>query len=100
MNLPHESPLYTAVTSGKWPPSLTYTANDRTRDLSYYLADGIYPRYAYFVTPYPQPVRTTKPRTFNRLQEAVMKDVERLYGVLTARSVLLSIPRGIVPCST
>lgn len=85
VNVFHESPLYLAITSGQWPPSLPYTINGRTRDIPYYLADGIYPRYAFLVTPYPQPVRTMQSRTFNRLQEAVRKDVERLYGVLTAR---------------
>lgn len=85
VNVLHESPLYRTITSGQWPPHLSYTTNGRTRDLPYYLADGIYPRYAFFVTPYPQPVQTLQHRTFNRLQEALRKDVERLYSVITAR---------------
>lgn len=48
------------------------------------MADGTYPRYAFLVSPYESPI-TTKQRTFNRLQEAVRKDVERLFSVLKAR---------------
>jgi len=51
-----------------WPPkSFSFCDNGRTRRLSYYL-------------------------TFNRLQEALCKDVERLYGVLTARFHILLHP--------
>jgi len=31
---------------------MRFTANNRTRTMAYYLADGIYPRYAFFATPY------------------------------------------------
>ena len=50
----------------------------------YYLVDGIYPRFAFFVAPYPNP-QIREQRTFNRLQEALREDVERLFGILTAR---------------
>jgi len=46
--------------------------------------DGIYPRFAFFVSPFPDPT-TEVEVTFNRLEEALRKDVERLYAVLTAR---------------
>ena len=46
--------------------------------------DGIYPRFAFFVSPFPDPT-TEVEVTFNRLQEALRKDVERLYAVLTPR---------------
>lgn len=79
------SPLMVKVTKGDWPPpGLGYTVNGQHMDLPYYLVDGIYPRYAFFVAPYPTP-STPQEKAFNRLQEGVRKDVERLYAVLTAR---------------
>lgn len=85
LNFLRQSPLYHDVISGWWPPrSFPYTLNGRTRSLLYYLADGVYPRYPFFATPYPTP-QTPQDRTFNRLQEALRKDVERLYAVLTSR---------------
>ena len=85
LNVMHVSPLYLSVTNGEWPPrTFSYTANGTTRTLLYYLVDGIYPRFAFFVSPFPNPT-TEVEVTFNRLQEALRKDVERLYAVLTAR---------------
>jgi len=46
--------------------------------------DGIYPRFAFSVSPFPDPP-TEVEVTSDRLQEAPRKDVERLYAVLTAR---------------
>lgn len=85
LNVLRQSPLYFDVISGVWPPrTFDYTLNGRTRSLLYYLADGIYPQYAFFATPFATP-QTPQDRTYNRLQEALRKDVERLYAVLTAR---------------
>jgi len=84
LNVMHVSPLYLSVTSGEWPPrTFSFTANGTTRTLLYYLVDGIYPRFAFFVSPFPDPT-TEVEFTFNRLQEALRKDKERLYAVLTA----------------
>ena len=86
------SPLYHAIVAGTWPPrTMTFTVNNRTRTMAYYLADGIYPRYAFFATPYPD-ADTPKKRTYNRLQEALRKDVERLHAVLTGRFNVLLHP--------
>jgi len=81
----HVSSLYLSVTNGEWPPrTFSYTANGTTRTLLYYLVDGIYTRFEFFVSPFPD-LTTEVEVTFNRLQEALRKDVERLYAVLTAR---------------
>jgi len=81
----HASPLYLSVTGGEWAPgTFSYTANGTTRTLLYDLVDGIYPPFAFFVSPFPNPT-TEVETTFNRLQEALKKDEERLYAVLTAR---------------
>ena len=82
INVMHHSPLYLDVTGGRWPPSkMTYKINGRTRTLPYYVVDGIYPRYACLIPPHSRP-STEEQTTLNRLQEAIRKDVERLFGVL------------------
>ena len=63
---------------------MTFTSNGITRTLPYYLVDGIYPRYAFLVSPHPMPT-TDEAKTFNHLQEAVQKYVYRLFGGLTKR---------------
>jgi len=55
-----------------------------TRTLPYYLVDGISSRYAFLVSPHLMPM-TDETKTFNRLQEAIRKNVERMFGVLTKR---------------
>jgi len=85
LNVMYASPLYLSVSEGEWPPrTFSYTANGTTRTLLYYLVDGIYPPFAFFVSPFPNPT-TEVETTFNRLQQALRKDAERLYAVLTAR---------------
>jgi len=85
INVMHQSPLYLEVNGGRWPPrNKTYTINGRTRTLPYYLVDGIYPRFSFLISPHPMP-STEEQKTFNRLQEAIGKDVERLFGVLMKR---------------
>jgi len=85
LNVLKSSPLYHDIVSGAWPPrDKPFTLNGRTRTLLYYLADGIYPRFPFFATPHVRPT-TRKELTYNRLQEALRKDVERLYAVLSCR---------------
>ena len=77
-------PLYFSVTHGEWPLcTYSFTANGTNRTLLYYLVDGIYRRFAFFVSPFQNATREVE-LTFNRLQEAPRKDAERLYAVLTA----------------
>jgi len=85
INVMQQSPLYLGVTGGRWPPRGTpFTINGRTRTLPYYVVDGIYPRYAFLMSPHPK-TSTEEQTTFNRLPEAIRKDVERLFGVLMKR---------------
>jgi len=103
----YQSPLYMDVITGKWPPrDCPFTVNVNTRTLLYYLVDGIYPRFAFFVAPYPNP-QTREQRTFNRLQEALRKDFERLFRILTARFHIMlhpcrywSVPRMVLTTQT
>jgi len=85
INVMHQSPLYLDATGGRWPPrNKPYTINGHTRTLPYYLVDGTYPRFSFLISPHPKP-STEEQSTFNRLQEAIRKDVERLFGVLVKR---------------
>jgi len=92
LNVLRISPLYFDVVEGLWPPrSFSFCVSGRTRLLLYYLTDGVYPKYPFFVSPYPNPITPTE-ESLNRLQEALRKDVERLDGVLTARFHILLHP--------
>jgi len=85
INVLNQLPLYLDVTAGRWPRrEVPFSINETRRTLPYYLVDGIYPRYAFLVSPRPIPL-PDEANTFNCLQEAIRKDVERLFGVLTKR---------------
>jgi len=84
--------MYMDVVTGKWPPRyFSFIVNGNTRTLLYYLVDGMFPRFVFFVAPYPNP-QTPEQRTFNRLQEALRKDVEQLFGNLPARFYVVRHP--------
>jgi len=59
--------------------------------MPYYLTDKAYHKYPLLLSRHAKPV-ARKRRIFNLLQEAVRKDVERLYGVLTSRFHMLLRP--------
>lgn len=85
LNVLAHSPLMTKVTQGRWPPSgLSFSVHVLRFRMPYYLVDGIYPRYAFLMSPRAEP-SIDQDRAFHRLQEAFRKDVERLYAVLTRR---------------
>lgn len=88
------------VKRGQWPPhGLDFTVNGSSFHCPYYLMDGIYPCYSLLVSPHPN--RTTpQERTFNRLQEAICKDVERSHAVLTARFQMALRPARSTHVST
>jgi len=79
------SPLVKDIMNGIRPSKdLPYTVNGRTRMILYYITDKAYKKHPVFHSCYVKQV-TRKQRIFNRLREAVRKDMERLYGVLTTR---------------
>ena len=86
INVMYQSSLSLDVTAGRWPPcNRSYTPNGTSRTLPDYLVDGVYPRYAFLMSRHRMP-STEEQKVFNRLQEAVRKDVERLFGILTQRN--------------
>jgi len=79
------SPLYFDVVEGVWPTkSFCFCDSGLPHRSLYYLPDCVYPKYPIFVSPYQNPI-TPAENSFKRLQEALRKDFERLYGVLTVR---------------
>ncbi|XP_028122249.1 uncharacterized protein LOC114319439 [Camellia sinensis] len=72
-------------------PAANYTINNHAYTMGYYLADGIYPRWATIVKTISQP-QGAKRQLFARMQEACRKDVERAFGVLQARFNIVSVP--------
>uniref|UniRef100_A0A0D3BQ98 DDE Tnp4 domain-containing protein n=1 Tax=Brassica oleracea var. oleracea TaxID=109376 RepID=A0A0D3BQ98_BRAOL len=73
------------------PPEVTYYVNGRKYHLTYYLTDGIYPKWATFIQSIQIP-QGPKAVLFAQRQEAVRKDVERAFGVLQARFAIVKNP--------
>ncbi|XP_030936472.1 uncharacterized protein LOC115961676 [Quercus lobata] len=72
-------------------PTIHYSIHGHDYTMGYYLADGIYPKWATFVKTIPAP-QGQKYKLFAAAQEAYRKDVERAFGVLQAR---FAIVRGL-----
>ncbi|XP_044948651.1 uncharacterized protein LOC123398217 [Hordeum vulgare subsp. vulgare] len=77
-------------TDGHTPP-VKYSINGHQYTMGYYLADGIYPRWATFVKSMPAPT-SRKHKTFAKKQEGTRKDVERAFGVLQSRFAIVRGP--------
>ncbi|GMF24789.1 unnamed protein product [Phytophthora fragariaefolia] len=63
--------------------------NGRAYDFLYYLAEGIYPDWRYFVKTISSPMNDYQTKAAT-LQESVRKDVERTFGVLQARFAVVA----------
>ena len=83
------SPLFAKLANGE-SPLVEFEANGRTYNMGYYLADGIYPKWATFAKPISSP-QGNKELYFHNAQAAAKKDVERAFEFLQAQ---FSIVRG------
>ena len=83
LNVLAKSPLFDQLTAGN-APQIQFQVNTMVHNLGYYLADGIYPKWATFVKTIPRPT-TPKDILFSKAQEAYRKDVERCFGILQSR---------------
>uniref|UniRef100_A0A0D3CI67 DDE Tnp4 domain-containing protein n=1 Tax=Brassica oleracea var. oleracea TaxID=109376 RepID=A0A0D3CI67_BRAOL len=72
-------------------PKVNYIVNGHEYHLAYYLTYGIYPKWANFVQSIPLP-QGPKASLFATHQEVVRKDVERAFGVLQTRFVIVKNP--------
>ncbi|CAL2279456.1 unnamed protein product [Prunus armeniaca] len=87
LNVLGQSPVFNDVLSGQGP-NITYQVNNTVYQTGYYLADGIYPRWTTFVKSIPNP-RSHKQKLFATYQEGYRKDVERCFGILQARWLIV-----------
>ncbi|CAL9029958.1 unnamed protein product [Prunus brigantina] len=87
LNVLGQSPVFNDVLRGQGP-NITYQVNNTVYQTGYYLADGIYPRWTTFVKSIPNP-RSQKQKLFATYQEGYRKDVERCFGILQARWLIV-----------
>ena len=88
INVLQRSPLFDETLTGA-APSVKYKINEKEHEGGYYLADGIYPKYATLMTTISTP-KTLAEEKFATLQEAYRKDIERAFGVLQSRFRVVS----------
>lgn len=88
----YRSPLFRKILRGEFnlelETSFKLGETGRMRKMGYFLVDGIYPSWPIFAKPIHQPI-TEEEGKYSAFQEAVRKDVERLFGVLQTRFEIL-----------
>ena len=84
------SHVFNEIAEGR-APAVHYSINDHDYTMGYYLADGIYPKWATFVKTISAP-QTQKHKLFAAAQEACMKDVEPAFGVLQTHFAIVCGP--------
>ncbi|XP_024006867.1 uncharacterized protein LOC112083387 [Eutrema salsugineum] len=72
-------------------PPCHYVIQGKEFNMSYYLADGIYPKWSTIVQTIHEPMGPKK-KYFATQQEACQKDVERAFGVLQSRFAIVKGP--------
>ncbi|CAL2263442.1 unnamed protein product [Prunus armeniaca] len=87
LNVLGQFPVFNDVLRGQGP-NITYQVNNTVYQTGYYLFDGIYPRWTTFVKSIPNP-RSQKQKLFATYQEGYRKDVERCFGILQARWLII-----------
>ncbi|XP_066167417.1 uncharacterized protein [Oryza sativa Japonica Group] len=80
INVLNQSPLFLDVLKGE-APRVKFSVNGNEYNTGYYLADGIYPKWATFVKSIAAP-QTEKHKLYAQYQEGARKDVECAFGVL------------------
>jgi Plant transposon protein len=82
INILHSSTLFNKIRTGAWPPCRPETViSGMPLTWYYYLTNGIYPRFRFFVPTFSNP-RNLKEKLFGKHQEGARKSVERVFGVL------------------
>ncbi|XP_047331299.1 uncharacterized protein LOC124934845 [Impatiens glandulifera] len=96
INVLEHSTVFHGLTQGV-APSVRYSINGHNYTMGYYLADGIYPKWATFVKSISLPPNP-KLQYFATKQEVARKDVERAFGVLQARFKIVRGPTRYYKC--
>ncbi|XP_026452011.1 uncharacterized protein LOC113352405 [Papaver somniferum] len=98
INVLHKSPLFEDLKYGI-SPQVNFTINGNRYIHGYYPADGIYPKWSTLVQCYIQPPAGEMGRSysyFNNRQMDLRKDVERAFGILERKFVIICRPyRGL-----
>ncbi|XP_013617661.1 PREDICTED: uncharacterized protein LOC106324196 [Brassica oleracea var. oleracea] len=90
INVLDQSPVFDDLLEGR-APRVRYMVNRHMYKLTYYLTDGIYPKWLTFIQSIKLP-QCPKQELFANVQEAAGKDVERVFGVLQARFGIVKNP--------
>ncbi|XP_004308596.1 PREDICTED: uncharacterized protein LOC101301916 [Fragaria vesca subsp. vesca] len=72
-------------------PQLSYHVNGTPYEFGYYLADGIYPKWATLIQSIKH-LENEVEEYFSTKQEAYRKDAERVFGILQARFAIIRQP--------
>ena len=92
INVLDKSSIVTSILNGKFDlKTEEYMINGRFRDWLYFLVDGVYPNWAIFIKSVRYPVDEIE-SLFAECHEAARKDVERAFGVLVLRFMILQHP--------
>nr|GFA61748.1 protein ALP1-like [Tanacetum cinerariifolium] len=92
INILYQSLLSNDLKTGR-APEITFVANGVSYPSGYYLVDGIYPELASLVNTIPEPADDDHKRIlYKQKHESVRKDVERAFGVLKKKYVVLANP--------
>lgn len=89
INVLHRSTLFARLSNEESPP-VEFQADDHTYK-GYYLAGGIYLKWATFVMPFPSP-QGKKQLGFHSAQADDRKDVKRIFGIMQAQFANLQGP--------
>ena len=90
INVLERSSVFTLLSEGR-APLVNYSVIGNDYTMGYYLADGIYPKWATFVKTI-SCSRGNKQIHFAQAQESARNDVERDFGVLQARFAIVRGP--------
>ncbi|XP_075508196.1 uncharacterized protein LOC142545112 [Primulina tabacum] len=93
INVLSKSHLFVNLANGVVLPAI-YVIQGKEYTMGYYLADGIYPRYATLVQTIHNP-QGPKKKYFAARQESCRKDVERAFGVLQSKWVIITGPARV-----
>ncbi|XP_039022208.1 uncharacterized protein LOC120154573 [Hibiscus syriacus] len=90
INVLETSNLFSNLAIGIAPPA-HYIICGKEYNMGYYLADGIYPKWATLVQTIHEPIGPKK-KYFATKQEACRKDAEHAFGVLQSRFAIVANP--------